>query len=254
MNHLLIIDGLNLVRRLYAVQGTNCVTGGVIALRQIITHCQPTHAVVIFENPGQTQTWRHQLFADYKAGRPPIPADLVQQLPNIELAFSAQGVTCWQTDDQEADDVAATLAHKMALAGQQTTIVSTDKGFCQLLAPNIQIRDYFQKRWLDIEFIATEFGVEPAQLVDFWGLAGISSSKIPGVTGIGTKRAQQLITQFGSLEQLYQQLEQVPEKWRKQLQAQHAMALTCRRVATLQRDLQLKGNLAQLRYRVVNSY
>ncbi len=88
----------------------------------------------------------------------------------------------------------------MAQAGHQATIVSTDKGYCQLLSPTIRIRDYFQKRWLDAPFIASEFGVTPEQLADYWGLAGISSSKVPGVAGIGPKSAAQLLNEFQDLE------------------------------------------------------
>lgn len=103
----------------------------------------------------------------------------------------------------------------MASAGHQATIVSTDKGYCQLLSPTVRIRDYFQKRWLDAPFIAGEFGVSPEQLPDYWGLAGISSSKVPGVAGIGPKSAAQLLTDFQSLEGIYARLDEVPEKWRK---------------------------------------
>ncbi len=151
-------------------------------------------------------------------------------------------------NEDEADDLAATLAVKMADAGHQATIVSTDKGYCQLLAPSIRIRDYFQKRWLDVPFIEQEFGVAPAQLADYWGLCGISSSKIPGVPGIGPKSARELLLQFGSLEALYQQLDQVPEKWQKKLRDHRAIAEVCRQVSTLKRDLVLQGNLNTLRY------
>lgn len=99
---------------------------------------------------------------------------------------------------------------KVAGAGHQVTIVSTDKGYCQLLAPNIQIRDYFQKRWLDMPFVKQEFGVLPRQLPDYWGLAGISSSKIPGVAGVGAKTATLLLQQADTLEVLYQNLESIP--------------------------------------------
>lgn len=132
-------------------------------------------------------------------------------------------------------------------AGHQATIVSTDKGYCQLLSPTIRIRDYFQKRWLDAPFIASEFGVTPEQLADYWGLAGISSSKVPGVAGIGPKSAAQLLNEFQDLEGLYARLAEVPEKWRKKLAAHQEMAFTCREVARLQTDLQLDGNLQQLR-------
>ncbi len=132
----------------------------------------------------------------------------------------------------------------MAQAGHQATIVSTDKGYCQLLSPTIRIRDYFQKRWLHAPFIASEFGVTPEQLADYWGLAGISSSKVPGVAGIGPKSAAQLLNEFQDLEGLHARLAEVPEKWRKKLAAHQEMAFTCREVARLQTDLQLDGNLA----------
>ncbi|SUH35225.1 exonuclease IX [Salmonella enterica subsp. enterica] len=79
-----------------------------------------------------------------------------------------RGVRCWASDGNEADDLAATLALKVTEAGHQATIVSTDKGYCQLLSPGLRIRDYFQKRWLDAPFIEKEFGVLPRQLPDYW--------------------------------------------------------------------------------------
>jgi protein Xni len=98
-------------------------------------------------------------------------------MPALRAAFEQRGIRCWASPGSEADDLAATLAVKVAQAGHQATIVSTDKGYCQLLSPTIRIRDYFQKRWLDAPFIASEFGVTPEQLADYWGLAGISSSE-----------------------------------------------------------------------------
>lgn len=129
-----------------------------------------------------------------------MPDDLHAELPMLRAAFEQRGVPCWGAQGNEADDLASTLAVKVASAGHQATIVSTDKGYCQLLSPTIRIRDYFQKRWLDAPFIASEFGVSPEQLPDYWGLAGISSSKVPGVAGIGPKSAAQLLKDFQSLE------------------------------------------------------
>ncbi len=131
-----------------------------------------------------------------KAGRAPMPETLVAEMPALRAAFEQRGIRCWASPGSEADDLAATLAVKVARAGHQATIVSTDKGYCQLLSPTIRIRDYFQKRWLDAPFIASEFGVTPEQLADYWGLAGISSSKVPGVAGIGPKSAAQLLNEF----------------------------------------------------------
>ena len=176
--HLLIVDALNLIRRIHAVQGSPCVDTCSHALGQLIVHSQPTHAVAVFDDEARSSGWRHQKLPDYKAGRPPMPETLHDEMPALRAALFKRGVRCWISEGNEADDLAATLAVKVAQAGHQATIVSTDKGYCQLLSPTLRIRDYFQKRWLDAPFIESEFGVLPEQLTDFWGLAGISSSKI----------------------------------------------------------------------------
>lgn len=245
--HLLIVDALNLIRRIHAVQGSPCAETCLHALEQLLVHSQPTHAVAVFDDEARSHGWRHQLLPDYKAGRPPMPDTLHDEIPSLRAAFEARGIRCWASEGDEADDLAATLAVKVAKAGHQATIVSTDKGYCQLLSPTVRIRDYFQKRWLDAPFIASEFGVNPQQLPDYWGLAGISSSKIPGVAGIGPKSATQLLSEFPTLEALYENLEAVPEKWRKKLVEHREMAFICRQVAQLKTDLTLDGNLQQLR-------
>lgn len=245
--HLLIVDALNLIRRIHAVQGSPCVETCQHALDLLIAHSQPTHAVAVFDDEARNSGWRHQRLPDYKAGRPPMPDDLHAEMPALRAAFALRGVCCWECPGNEADDLAATLAVKVTDAGHQATIVSTDKGYCQLLSPTLRIRDYFQKRWLDVPFIEKEFGVQPQQLPDYWGLAGISSSKVPGVAGIGPKSATQLLTQFPTLEALYEQLADVPEKWRKKLEEHREMAFLCRDIARLQTDLHIDGNLQQLR-------
>lgn len=245
--HLLIVDALNLIRRIHAVQGSPCVETCQHALDLLIAHSQPTHAVAVFDDEARNSGWRHQRLPDYKAGRPPMPDDLHAEMPALRAAFELRGVRCWVSRGNEADDLAATLAVKVAGAGHQATIVSTDKGYCQLLSPNLRIRDYFQKRWLDVPFIEKEFGVQPHQLPDYWGLAGINSSKVPGVAGIGPKSATQLLTQFQTLEALYAHLDDVPEKWRKKLIEHQEMAFLCRDIARLETDLHIDGNLQQLR-------
>ena len=216
--HLLIVDALNLIRRIHAVQGSPCVDTCLHALEQLIVHSQPTHAVAVFDDEDRAHGWRHQRLPEYKAGRAPMPETLVAEMPTLRAAFEQRGIRCWASPGSEADDLAATLAVKVAQAGHQATIVSTDKGYCQLLSPTIRIRDYFQKRWLDAPFIASEFGVTP-----------------------------ELLNEFQDLEGLYARLAEVPEKWRKKLAAHQEMAFTCREVARLQTDLQLDGNLQQLR-------
>jgi len=245
--HLLIIDALNLIRRIHAVQGSPCVIACQSAVNQLIQHTLPSHAVAVFDEDDRHDNWRHQCLPDYKAGRSPMPENLFAEMPALKAGFESQGIACWHSAGQEADDLAATLTAKVAGAGHQVTIVSTDKGYCQLLAPQVQIRDYFQKRWLDMPFVQSSFGVLPTQLTDYWGLAGISSSKIPGVPGIGPKTAVTLLAQYPTLEALYENLQDVPEKWREKLREYQELAFTCRRVSTLQKNVVLNGNLQDLR-------
>ena len=133
--HLLIVDALNLIRRIHAVQGTPCKDTCLHALEQLIRHSEPTHAVAVFDDEARNTGWRHQRLPDYKAGRAPMPDDLHAELPMLRAAFEQRGVPCWGAQGNEADDLAATLAVKVASAGHQATIVSTDKGYCQLLSP-----------------------------------------------------------------------------------------------------------------------
>ncbi|SFN09661.1 protein Xni [Izhakiella capsodis] len=246
-HHLLIIDALNLIRRIHAVQGSPCRNACLGALTQLIHHSQPSHAVAVFDDEQRHQSWRQRLLPDYKAGRRSMPEDLQAEMPTLRQAFEQAGVACWASPGSEADDLAATLARRIAASGHRATIVSTDKGYCQLLAPQIEIRDYFQKRWLDLPFVEQHFGVAPQQLTDYWALAGVASSKIPGVAGIGPKTAAALLHQYSSLDTLYKSLPQLQEKWRHKLEGTHDLALTCRQVATLQSDLMLHGNLKALR-------
>ncbi len=125
--HLLIVDALNLIRRIHAVQGTPCKDTCLHALEQLIRHSEPTHAVAVFDDEARNTGWRHQRLPDYKAGRAPMPDDLHAELPMIRAAFEQRGVPCWGAHGNEADDLAATLAVKVASAGHQATIVSLTK-------------------------------------------------------------------------------------------------------------------------------
>lgn len=120
--HLLIVDALNLIRRIHAVQGTPCKDTCLHALEQLIRHSEPTHAVAVFDDEARNTGWRHQRLPDYKAGRAPMPDDLHAEMPVIRAAFEQRGVPCWGAHGNEADDLAATLAVKVASAGHQATI------------------------------------------------------------------------------------------------------------------------------------
>ncbi|MGR5176615.1 flap endonuclease Xni [Vibrio mediterranei] len=250
--HLVIIDALNLIRRVHAVQPDPSDIDRTIqtttrTLHRILEEAKPTHIIAVFDHHEQDRGWRGEILPEYKQNRKPMPQPLMQGLEKIQGAWWQLGIDSLLSEGDEADDLVATLAVKVASHNEKVTIISTDKGYCQLLSPTLQIRDYFQHRWLDAPFVEQEFGVKPEQLADYWGLTGISSSQVPGVAGIGPKAAKEILTQFNDIETAYASQELVA-KYRKKLDAHIEMARKCKQVAALKTDIELGFNLQDIRY------
>ncbi|BEI22362.1 flap endonuclease Xni [Vibrio fluvialis] len=250
--HLVIIDALNLIRRVHSAQPDETDIARTIettsrTLQRIIGEAEPTHIIAVFDHHLQDRGWRAEILPGYKAGRQPMPLPLQQGLDKIQQAWWELGIDSLLSDGDEADDLVATLATKVAAHQEKVTIISTDKGYCQLLSPTLQIRDYFQHRWLDEPFIDKEFGVKPSQLADYWGLTGVSSSQVPGVPGIGPKAAKEILTQFADIESAYAN-EALPAKYRKKLDEHIELARVCKQVAGLKTDIELGFNLQDIRF------
>lgn len=250
--HLVIIDALNLIRRVHSAQPDptdidRTINTTTRTLSRIINESEPTHIIAVFDHHLQNRGWRADLLPSYKEGRKPMPEPLHQGLDAIQQAWWELGIDSLLSDGDEADDLVATLACKVANHNEKATIISTDKGYCQLLSPTLQIRDYFQHRWLDAPFVENEFGVKPYQLADYWGLTGVSSSQVPGVAGIGPKAAKEILTQFSDIEQAYASEDLAP-KYRKKLDQQIEMARICKQISTLKTDIELGFNLQDIRY------
>ena len=271
--HLILIDALNLIRRVYAVQERpfiqikqdhdnelsastlkqvlfNTQNTCVNALVKIIEQHQPTHALAVFDS--QQPCWRYQLFEGYKKGRKKMPAHLANKLMDIQDAFMEQGVDSLTSDEDEADDLIATLAVKMALHGQKVTIISTDKGFLPLLNPNIHVYDYFNRRYLDEVHVQNKFGVKTTQLIDFWTLTGDSTNKIEGVSGIGQVNAAKLLNQYGSLKSILEASDLKESLAKKLIQSLEQMDLA-RKLLTLKQDIPLGFNLKDIRLTMPSS-
>ena len=271
--HLILIDALNLIRRVYAVQERpfiqikqdhdnelsastlkqvlfNTQKTCVNALVKIIEQHQPTHALAVFDS--QQPCWRYQLFEGYKKGRKKMPDHLADKLMDIQDAFMEQGVDSLTSDEDEADDLIATLAVKMALHGQKVTIISTDKGFLPLLSPNIHVYDYFNRRYLDEEHVQNKFSVKTSQLIDFWTLTGDNTNKIEGVSGIGQVNAAKLLNQYGSLKAILEASDLKESLTDKLTQSLEQMDLA-RKLLTLKQDIPLGFNLKDIRLTMPSS-
>ena len=253
---LLIIDAMNLIRRIYAIQEkqhgqsqkaldipkqTACN-----ALKKLIHIHQPTHIICVFDN--HAPSWRHQIYPQYKQGRKPIPALLKGYLENIQDAFLQIGIESLTTETDEADDLIATLATKMANNAQKSIIVSTDKGFYQLLNKQTLIYDYFQQSYTDEYRVLNKMGLSVAKLIDYWAITGISSSAIKGVEGVGEKGALLLLQQYNNLEGIFASPVNEKDKRLTKVKNNKSDALLAKQLVTLKCDIPLGFNLQDLRY------
>lgn len=255
---LLIVDAMNLIRRIYAVQEKQnknpdfalSATSNTAcnALQKILRVHRPTHVICVFDS--HQESWRHQLFPEYKQGRKPIPPALKAYLPEIQDAFYAMGIESLITEQDEADDLIATLADKVTHHQQHCIIVSTDKGFYQLLNAYTSIYDYFQSLHIDSYVIENKIGLKVDQLIDYWAITGISSSFIKGVEGVGQKGALMLLKNYHSLDNMLKQPTQTShiDKRLVKVQSQQPEVLLSKQLVSLKKDIELGFNLKDLRY------
>lgn len=249
MNKFLIIDGMNLVRRIHAAQPNESDVSGLKervngACSKLIKFHQPTHAAIVWD--GNAVSWRKALYEDYKKGRKPMPEALANTLADLKNYLAENQINSIEAES-EADDVIATLASKLANINGEAIIVSTDKGFSQLNHPNIKQWDHFSQAYLTIEDMEAKLGIERAQLIDYLALAGDSGNKIPGVPGIGPKSAVELLKIFRSLANIYNSIDKVGSKQAKKLEAGKQMARLSYKLVQLQLDIPLNVNLKQFR-------
>ncbi|MDB5697154.1 MAG: polymerase [Sphingomonas bacterium] len=158
----------------------------------------PTHMAVIFDK--SSHTFRNEMYAEYKAHRPPPPEDLVPQFPMIRDATRAFSMPCIEEEGLEADDLIASYAKAALAQGWAVTIVSSDKDLMQLIEPGLDLYDTMNNRRLNAEHVVEKFGVEPAKLGEVLALMGDSVDNVPGVPGVGPKTAAKLIQDYGDVE------------------------------------------------------
>ena len=266
---LLILDALNLIRRLYAVQEQQHADNSPAALaatsaavihaaNRLLRQFKPSHVVAVFD--GAPQGFRHHLYPDYKSNRKAMPPALAGHLGQLQQDLWSLGIDALLSDTDEADDLIATLARTLSRHGKPSVIVSTDKGFCQLLNPDIQLWDHFKQQALTAPEAEQQFNLQVSQLVDYWALTGVSGSAIKGVPGIGPKRAHALLARWQSLDNLLAALDtdshadsnnpaMTPYTKEEQAVFNHKdQALLARQLVKLVDDIELGFNLQDLRY------
>lgn len=252
---LLLIDAMNMIRRIHAAvpgEGEAAMEAALTTSGQVVgrllNRFEPTHGVCAFD--GWEKSWRHREYPDYKAGRKPMPDTLKAGLDQFHQLFRYKGLLSLTYTDLEADDILTTLAAKVLDAGGEVVLVSTDKGFAQLLerdSDKLLLWDHFGRQQIDESFVERRFGVRPAQLGDFLALCGDTTNHIRGIDGIGAKTAAKLLGEYADLEAIYAHLAQLPEKQAAKLEGRWDQVNQARRLVRLRTDLQLDCSLRDFR-------
>ena len=225
-----LIDGNNQMYRAYhAIQrltgpdgrSTNAVYGFIAMLRKLIDDQKPDLVAAAFDLKGPT--FRHELSADYKAHRRPMPDDLVEQVSWVHEACAALGVPIVSHAGFEADDVIGTLATQATAAGVDVVVVTGDKDFFQLVSDRVRVfnpRD--EGTWYNDAGVLEKFGARPDQVVDVLALMGDASDNVKGVPGIGAKGARELVSDYGSLDWLLEHADELPKRKYRTALTEHA--------------------------------
>ncbi len=230
---------------------TNAVYGFTMMLMKILEEEKPTHILVAFD-AGKT-TFRHTTFEEYKGGRQKTPPELSEQFPFIRELLDAYGISRYELENYEADDIIGTLSLTAEKEGFEVKVISGDKDLTQLSSQNTTV-GITRKGITDIEeytpeHVAEKYGLTPGQIIDMKGLMGDTSDNIPGVPGVGEKTAIKLLKEFSTLEKLLNSINQVTgNKLKEKLEEFKDQAIMSKKLATIEREAPVEVNLEQISY------
>lgn len=261
MKKVILVDGNNLLFRSYfatAYTGntmrnskgfpTNGLYGLVNMLNKIIREEKPEYMLVAFD---KGKTFRHEKYLDYKGGRNETPDDLKKQFSVAKKLVPLMGIKCFEIDNYEADDIIGTYS-KMALIDPEfeTTIVSSDKDLLQLINEETEVKLLKQKDYIRMNeetFIDT-YGIKPIRMIDLKGLMGDASDNIPGVKGIGEKTALKLLQEYDSLENVYNNIDNIKGATKQKLIDGKESAFMSKDIATIYNEVPVTYSLEELKY------
>ncbi|UCC90835.1 MAG: DNA polymerase I, partial [Dehalococcoidia bacterium] len=255
---LVLLDGNALVHRAFHAlppltvsktgEMVSAVYGFALILLKAINELKPTHYAIAFDK--KAPTFRHQMFAQYKAQRPPTPDELVNQLGRVRQLVEAFHIPIFELEGYEADDVLGTLSLQASRQDIDTIIVTGDADAMQLVSPRVKLlypkprRAFSNTMLYDEAAVSQKYGIKPDHIADFKGLVGDPSDNIPGVPGIGEKTAVRLIQQFGTIEEIYDHIDEVtPPKLQGLLRQNEALARQSKELATIVTQVPLTLNL-----------
>lgn len=230
---------------------TNAVYGFTMMLQRILEDEKPTHLLVAFD-AGKT-TFRHKTFSEYKGGRQKTPPELSEQFPYIRELLDAYGISRYELENYEADDIIGTLSLHAEKDGYEVKVISGDKDLTQLSSDAVTV-SITRKGITDIEeytpaHIEEKYGITADRIIDMKGLMGDSSDNIPGVPGVGEKTALKLLKEFGTLEELLDSVDKVSgKKLKEKLEEFRDQALMSKELATITREAPVEIKIEDIEY------
>ncbi|MBF7686081.1 DNA polymerase I [Acinetobacter sp. B10A] len=231
---------------------TNAIRGAISAIQKLMRRTQPTHMAVIFDTP--EPTFRHHLSPIYKGNRPSMPEELAEQIPYLHAIIRALGIPLYSLPGAEADDIIGTLTRHAERENQHVLISTGDKDMAQLVNENVKLEDSFKERVLDVDGVFEKFGVWPHQIIDYLTLMGDASDGIMGVPGVGQKTAAKLLTEYGCIGRILENVEQIKGRVGKNL-VEHADGIALdHQLASIVCDLDLSIEWDDLKLQSQNNH
>ncbi|MFV1992707.1 MAG: DNA polymerase I [Acidiferrobacterales bacterium] len=252
---LILVDGSSYLYRAYhamaktdlsnsAGEPTGATYGTVNMVRKLLAEYEPEYIVVVFDAKGKN--FRHELYPEYKAHRPPMPEDLRPQVATIHGILAAMGLKIVSIEGVEADDVIGTLAHYASGLGLDTVISTGDKDMAQLVTKQVSLIDTMKGVAMDEQGVLDKFGVKPAAMIDYLALVGDTADNIPGVPKVGPKTASKWLQQYGDLDTIIKHAEEIKGKVGENLRAHLGQLPLSHQLATIKCDVDLKLKLDDL--------
>src|SRR6056297_3503027 len=255
MRKFFLIDGTGLVyRAFYAIRNLNTSAGepvnALFGLSRMLTKLlkekiEKDDRIVFFLDKAR-KTFRTDMYQEYKANRSEMPEELRFQMAFVEELVKSFGVNVLSVENYEADDLIATYTKDFQNDSDYFEIVTSDKDLFQLISDNVRIlraeKGVTQLKEYDRDAFYEKYGFEPSQMIDYLSLMGDSSDNIPGIKGIGDKRAKDLISKFGTLEDIYQNLDQVTKANKKRLEESKESGFLSKKLVQLKDDVALEDD------------
>tara|TARA_Y100001949_G_C15987514_1_gene331304 strand:- start:1556 stop:4243 length:2688 start_codon:yes stop_codon:yes gene_type:complete len=252
-NPVILIDGSSYLYRAYHAlpplmssknQPTGAIRGVISMVKKILSDHPSSPLAVIFDAKGKT--FRHEMYKEYKANRPPMPEDLVKQIEPINSIIKALGIKLVSVEGVEADDVIGTLANEASKLGLDTVISTGDKDMTQLVNEHIRIVNTMSGELLDEDGVKKKFGVKPELIIDYLALVGDTSDNVPGVEKVGPKTAVKWLVDYGNLEGIISNSKKISGKVGENLRNGLDQLLLSKELVTIKKDVPLEVGINDL--------